>query len=439
MRITLFAIIGVTLLATSTQALYDKSGPVLELTAQNFKEEVMNNGHLVAVEFYAPWCGHCQRLAPAWKKAAGNLNGLVKVGAVDCDQDSNKPLCSQYGIQGFPTIKLFAPSSDPTKKATKRPTDYQGPREAKPIVDHLLAIQPSNVRFVKGDASQVKSKKSISLDNFLETDNSTMPKALLFTDKPTTTPLYKALSVDFVDRMLFGEVKKSVKEAVESFGISNFPTLVVLTPDSGAVEYSGKLKKNALEEFLNQHALPASEKSKEKNKSKVKKEKSKKREDDTFSESETAAFDPKVANLNTDKDLDEQCLSKSGICVIAVLPAVDPEDEQSPKEQADALHILEEVKRLDHENNGNLSPFLFQWVDANIGKSIVNKFDMSQDYPTLVVVKPTKKVYRPFVGAWNENSIKTWLDIVAAGRFAVWDYKGDLKLSPMEKSPRDEL
>jgi hypothetical protein len=44
MRITLFAIIGVTLLATSTQALYDKSGPVLELTAQNFKEEVMNNG-----------------------------------------------------------------------------------------------------------------------------------------------------------------------------------------------------------------------------------------------------------------------------------------------------------------------------------------------------------------------------------------------------------
>jgi protein disulfide-isomerase A6 len=97
------------------------------------------------------------------------------------------------------------------------------------------------------------------------------------------------------------------------------------------------------------------------------------------------------------------------------------------------------VKRLDHENNGNLSPFLFQWVDANIGKSIVNKFDMSQDYPTLVVVKPTKKVYRPFVGAWNENSIKTWLDIVAAGRFAVWDYKGDFKLSPMEKSPRDEL
>jgi hypothetical protein len=48
--------------------------------------------------------------------------------------------------------------------------DYQGPREAKPIVDYLLSVQPSNVRFVKGDAADVKSKKSIALDDFLETD-----------------------------------------------------------------------------------------------------------------------------------------------------------------------------------------------------------------------------------------------------------------------------
>jgi hypothetical protein len=48
--------------------------------------------------------------------------------------------------------------------------DYQGPREAKPIVDYLLSNQPSNVRFVKGDPSEVKSKKSITLDDFLGTD-----------------------------------------------------------------------------------------------------------------------------------------------------------------------------------------------------------------------------------------------------------------------------
>lgn len=119
--------------------------------------------------------------------------------------------------------------------------------------------------------------------------NSTLPKALLFTDKPTTTPLYKALSVDFADRMLFGEVKKSVKEAVEAFGISKYPTLVVLTPDSGAIEYSGKLKKDALEDFLKQHALPAPEKSKKNGKSKAKKDGSKTQEDDPASEPNPAS------------------------------------------------------------------------------------------------------------------------------------------------------
>jgi len=50
------------------------------------------------VEFYAPWCGHCQRLAPEYEKAATNLKGMIKVGGVNCDEE--KQLCGQYGIQG---------------------------------------------------------------------------------------------------------------------------------------------------------------------------------------------------------------------------------------------------------------------------------------------------------------------------------------------------
>lgn len=45
--------------------------------------------------------------------------------------------------------------------------DYNGPRDAKSIVDYLLSSQPSNVQFVKWNEKDVKSKKSISLQDFL--------------------------------------------------------------------------------------------------------------------------------------------------------------------------------------------------------------------------------------------------------------------------------
>ena len=55
----------------------------------------------------------------------------MTVGAVDCDVESNRPLCSRYGVQGFPTIKIFGHQKQMnpyTKKAGKTPTDYTGAR-----------------------------------------------------------------------------------------------------------------------------------------------------------------------------------------------------------------------------------------------------------------------------------------------------------------------
>ena len=83
------------------------------------------------VEFYAPWCGHCKQLAPEWEEAAKKLKGSVKLGAVDATVHNS--LAQEYGIKGFPTIKLF--SAGKKKKAK----DYQGPREAAGIVDYALS------------------------------------------------------------------------------------------------------------------------------------------------------------------------------------------------------------------------------------------------------------------------------------------------------------
>ena len=52
---------------------------VVELDPKNFPKEVLKSDSVWIVEFYAPWCGHCQRLVPDYTKAAKALKGVVKV------------------------------------------------------------------------------------------------------------------------------------------------------------------------------------------------------------------------------------------------------------------------------------------------------------------------------------------------------------------------
>ena len=42
---------------------------------------------------------------------ASSLKGIVKVAAIDCDDERNKRTCGEYGVQGFPTLKIFSPSN----------------------------------------------------------------------------------------------------------------------------------------------------------------------------------------------------------------------------------------------------------------------------------------------------------------------------------------
>lgn len=80
-------------------------------------------------------CGHCQQLEPEWKKAATELKGKVNLGALDATVHSG--MAQRYGIQGFPTIKYFAPGSEPA--------DYQGGRTSSDIVQFALSKLAENV------------------------------------------------------------------------------------------------------------------------------------------------------------------------------------------------------------------------------------------------------------------------------------------------------
>ena len=130
------------LLVPAASAMYSKSSPVLQLDGKSYDTLIAKSNHTAIVEFYAPWCGHCQNLKPAYEKAAKSLSGLAKVGAVDCDDESNKPFCGSMGVQGFPTLKIVKPGKKPGKPMV---VAYRGGRNAKAIVDAVIDKIPNHV------------------------------------------------------------------------------------------------------------------------------------------------------------------------------------------------------------------------------------------------------------------------------------------------------
>ena len=109
--------------------------------------------------------------------------------------------------------------------------DYNGPRNAKGIVDAVVDRIPNHVQRITDP----------KLYEFL-TQNNESVKAILFTPKATTSPLYRALAIDFRGRIEFAQIRDKEEEAVEVFGIESFPSLVVLPGgDKPGVVYEGNL------------------------------------------------------------------------------------------------------------------------------------------------------------------------------------------------------
>ena len=76
---------------------------VLQVNSESFEQEVMKTSLMVLVDFYAPWCGHCSRLAPILDEIAAEYQDKVKV--VKINVDENHELATQtYGVMGLPTM-----------------------------------------------------------------------------------------------------------------------------------------------------------------------------------------------------------------------------------------------------------------------------------------------------------------------------------------------
>lgn len=207
-------------LFASTFAFYEK-GDVVELTPSNFDRLVTQSDEIWVVEvstckkclssscifnkivwnvqFYAPWCGHCQQLVPEYSKLATALKGIAKVGAVNADE--HRSLGGQYGVKGkwvdldiqiemhnkelswiffsfstgFPTIKIFG-----TNK--RSPTDYNNQRTAQSIADAVLAEAKKKVTEKLGGRGGSSSGGSDGSSDVIELTDSNFDKLVLQSD-----------------------------------------------------------------------------------------------------------------------------------------------------------------------------------------------------------------------------------------------------------------
>lgn len=82
-----------------------KGQSVVNLNKDAFANGLDDKPHFI--KFYAPWCGHCQRLAPTWEQLADKFTEKEKVviAKVDCTEEPE--VCTEHDIQGYPTLKFF--------------------------------------------------------------------------------------------------------------------------------------------------------------------------------------------------------------------------------------------------------------------------------------------------------------------------------------------
>ncbi|KAI9017170.1 thioredoxin-like protein [Gaertneriomyces semiglobifer] len=245
------AAVFVLLLWTSPAfALYSSRDPVVLVNEKTFKREVLSSDVPVIVEFFAPWCGHCKNLAPTYVKVAKKVEGYVKVAAIDCDDQANRGVCGEYGIQGFPTIKLFKPKSN-------LPEDYNGPRTLGAISKAGIALIPNKVRKLIPDEATPKLKREVAVSRFM---GSNKPRVVLVTDKSETPTMFKAIAnKESYKGVVFAEVRKDMAEMViTALGLQDikYPAVLLLQKGENApVFYEGPLKRTGIEAFIEKHVI----------------------------------------------------------------------------------------------------------------------------------------------------------------------------------------
>lgn len=123
----------------------DNSTGVPQLKSETF-DTFVQDSKLAMVKFFAPWCGHCVKMAEPYKKASELLKEqAVSAAVAEVDCTLEKELCEKHGVTGYPSIKVF--------RATNKDAalDYKGARDTESIVEYLKRLSLPAVTVLKAE------------------------------------------------------------------------------------------------------------------------------------------------------------------------------------------------------------------------------------------------------------------------------------------------
>ncbi|KAL8657681.1 MAG: hypothetical protein Q9226_001673 [Calogaya cf. arnoldii] len=182
------------------------AGASIALSQESFQKLVTNTQDPWFVKFYAPWCHHCQALAPSWHQMAKELQGKLNIGEVNCDVETR--LCKDVRVKGYPTIHFF--------RGGER-VEYEGLRGLGDLVSYAKKALDVGMGVDYVDAAQFKELEETEEVIFL-----------YFFDHATTSEDFAALERLTLSLVGHAKLVKTDSAALaDRFKISTWPRLLV--------------------------------------------------------------------------------------------------------------------------------------------------------------------------------------------------------------------